>query len=341
MTSGSDIEVCRLTHPSGAYIEVSNYGATWLSACMPDRHGVLGEVLFGYSTIDAMMADPNYAGRTVGRYANRIRKGTFSICGKTYQLEINDGVNSNHSGPSGLSFRVFDIVSRTDNSVTLHYLSKDGEGGFPANVDIYVSYTLTADFCVRIDYRATTDAPTILNLTNHAYFNLNGHGDIYLHRLHIPSTTMLQTNQEFLPTGMVLDVTDTPFDFSEGKQVGKDINFDMDQFRWNRGYNHCYMCAEEQGANKKSRLMAELMSDETGRSVAMYSTYPSVQIYSGGFLSSSYPTRFGRTALPADGIALEAQFAPDTPNQPAFPQCTLTPEKDYCHQIIYRFQTFA
>ena len=340
MTQRSDIEICRLTHPTGAYIEVCNYGATWLSAFMPDRNGVLGEVLFGYDDIDAMMADTNYAGRTVGRYANRIRKGTFSVYGKTCQLEINDGVNSNHSGPSGISFRIFDMVSRSTNSVTMHYFSKNGEGGFPGNVDIYVSYTLTESLEVRIDYLATTDSPTILNLTNHAYFNLNGHDDIYSHRLCIPSIHMLQTDEEFLPTGKVLDVADTPFDFSQGKQIGKDINFGMDQFRWNRGYNHCYMFAEP-GEAKEIRLMAELRSDETGRSVAMYSTYPSVQIYSGGFLSSSYPTRFGRTALPADGIALEAQFAPDTPNQPQFPQCMLTPEEDYCHQIIYRFQTFA
>ncbi len=337
MTPQPDIEVIRLTHSSGASIEVCNYGATWLSAMMPDRYGALGEVILGYDNIEAMMADPNYMGRTVGRYANRIRKGRFCIGGKTCQLEINDGNNSNHSGPSGMSFRVFDIVSRTPDSVTFHYLSKDGEGGFPANVDILVSYTLTADLAVKIDYRATTDALTVLNLTNHAYFNLNGCGDIYSHRLYIPSTRMLESNQEFLPTGKVLDVADTPFDFSKGKQVGEGINFDMEQFSWNRGYNHCYLFSTGQGGEKQSRLMAELRSENSGRSVTLYSTYPAVQIYSGGFLDSSFPTRLGRNAQPADGIALEAQFAPDTPNQPQFPQCTLTPEEEYRHQIVYKF----
>ena len=339
MMSAGDIQLIRLSHPSGASIEVCNYGATWLSALMPDRHGELGEVLFGYNDISAMLTDTNYAGRTVGRYANRIRKGMFAIDGKTCQLEINDGVNSNHSGPSGLSFRLFDIESRSKNSVTFRYFSKDQEGGFPANVDIRVSYTLTDDLTVQIDYRATTDAPTILNLTNHAYFNLNGHGDIYSHRLRIPSVQMLETDQEFLPTGSILNIADTPFDFSNGKPVGQDIDFEMDQFRWNRGYNHCYMFSEEQ-KKKESRLMAELSSDETGRRVSLYSTYPSLQIYSGGFLSSSCPTRFGRTALPADGIALEAQFAPDTPNQPQFPQCILTPEQTYSHQIAFQFGIF-
>ena len=339
MMQDNRIEVCRITHPSGAYIEVCNYGATWLSAVMPDRQGSLGEVLLGYNDVEAMMSDPNYAGRTIGRYANRIRKGAFSLFGKAYRLEINDGVNSNHSGPSGMSFRLFDIQSRTKQSVTFRYFSPDGEGGFPGNVDVFVTYTLTEDLKVCIDYRATTDATTILNLTNHAYFNLNGGGDIYSHILHIPSKQMLETDYEFLPTGKVLDVADTPFDFSQGKQVGKDINPDLEQFRWNRGYNHCYMF-EKQDAGKECRLMAELRSQETGRSVSLSSTYPSVQIYSGGFLGSSCPTRFGRYALPADGIALEAQFAPNTPNMPQFPQCTLTPDREYSHRIVYRFGTF-
>ena len=343
MTSGSGIEIIRLTHPSGAYIEVCNYGAAWLSAVMPDRHGILGETLLGYNEINAMMTDPNYAGRTVGRYANRIRRGTFTLCGKTYRLETNDGNNSNHSGSSGLSFRIFDIESRNADSVTCRYFSKDGEGGFPANVDISVSYTLTDDLRVIIDYRAETDAPTILNLTNHAYFNLNGNGDIYSHRLYIPSTLMLDTDGEFLPTGRLLNVAGTPFDFSEVKPVGRDIDFANEQFQWNRGYNHCYLWSEEYKvqAKKQSRLMAELSSDVTGRRVTVYSTYPALQIYSGGFLESLYPTRFGRPARPADGIALEAQFAPDTPNLPSLPQCTLVPEEQYCHQIIYQFRTFG
>lgn len=338
MTQESDIEVIRLTHPSGYYIEVCNYGATWLSAHVPDRNGKLGEVLLGYNDVEAMMADPNYAGRTVGRYANRIRRGRFTLNGKTYQLELNDGNNSNHSGPSGLSFRKFDIVRREPLSVTFHCQSGDGEGGFPANVDIYVTYGLTKEDCeVVIDYSATTDAPTVLNLTNHAYFNLNGYGDIYSHQLRLFSTEMLESDQEFLPTGKVLNVSGTPFDFSQPKPVGRDIDWNMQQFMWNRGYNHCYMWNGE----KQCKLMAELSSEVTGRRLSLYSTCPSLQIYSGGFLSSKYPTRFGRTAQPADGIALEAQFAPDTPNQPQFPQCTLSPEEEYRQRTIYRFETFG
>ncbi|MBQ7210846.1 MAG: galactose mutarotase [Paludibacteraceae bacterium] len=338
MMQPDDIEVVRLTHPSGYYIEVCNYGASWLSAYMPDRDGQLGEILLGYNDIEAMLADPNYAGRTVGRFANRIRQGKFTLDGRTYQLELNDGNNSNHSGPSGLSFRKFDIVRRDQLSVTFHYLSSDGEGGFPANVDIYVTYGLTKEDCqVVIDYSATTDAPTVLNLTNHAYFNLNGYGDIYSHQLRVSSTQMLETDSEFLPTGKVLDVAGSPFDFSQPKPIGRDIDWNMQQFAWNRGYNHCYMWNREKPSNL---IQAELSSEVTGRRLSLYSTYSALQIYSGGFLSSKYPTRFGRIAQPADGIALEAQFAPDTPNLPAFPQCTLNPEEKYWQRIIYRFQTF-
>ena len=172
---------------------------------------------------------------------------------------------------------------------------------------------------------------------------LNGYGDIYSHRLYIPSTLMLSTDREFLPTGELLNVVNTPFDFSTGKPIGKDIDFSLNQFRWNRGYNHCYVYNNQQMVKDYDRctFMAELSSDTTGRSVVIYSTYPSLQIYSGGFLESAYPTRFGRKSLPADGIALEAQFAPDTPNQPKFPQCTITPQNQYKHQIIYQFKTFS
>ncbi len=336
MIANLPIQVLRLLHPSGAYVDVCSEGASLLSAVMPDRNGQLGEVLLGYPSLSGWKQDNNFMGRTIGRFANRIAGASFTLNGVRYTLEQNDGSNCNHSGTTGIHHHIFAIHDHTEDSARFSTTSPAGEGGFPGSVEISVAYHLRHDLSLHISYHAVTDAPTPISLTNHAYFNLDGVGNVLSHELNIPSERMLETDASFIPTGRISDVRKSAFDFTVFKQIGKDIDYTDTQFLWNKGYNHCYLF-DETGTIKK---MAVLRSPLSGRVLTVSSTLPAMQVYSGGFLESTAIGRYGRYIQPSDGIALEAQFYPDAPNQPAFPCCILQPGEIYNHEIIYKFSTF-
>ena len=335
LIAGKEVYIFTISHSSGASIQVSNYGATWISAVVPDRVGVMSDVLLGYKELEGYLSDTNYMGSTVGRFANRINKARFTLHDQLYMLDKNDGENTNHGGYRGIHKQVFD-VSLTGNAVVFSLKSPDGEAGFPGNVSMQVSYTFTEDLQVAIRFRATTDKDTYLNLTNHAYINLAGTGNILQHSLYIPSSDMLETDEYFIPTGKILPVQDTVFDFSHMKPVEAGMDMMNEQIIRNKGFNHCYPIFQTPDGDHV-RHAATLSEPVSGRKMEVFTTLPSVLVYSAGFLVSLLPGKSGKNYQPFDGICLEAQYYPDSPNQPHFPSCILRKDDTYDHTIEFRF----
>jgi len=333
--TGSGIEVLlfRIVHESGAYIELTNFGATWVSAVVPDNAGNLSDVLLGYDNLAGYIADTAYMGSTVGRFANRIGNARFTLNGKTCKLDCNDGKNANHGGYTGFHKKIFDSRLE-DNQVIFSLFSPDGEGGFPGNLKLNVTYSFSEDLTVTIHYSAESDQDTYLNLTNHAYFNLHGSGDMLDHTLYIPTNEMLVTDEFFIPTGEYTQVDHTVFDFSQPKSIGKDIFSQDAQLMNNKGYNHCYVLKEKDSACKLAAVLSEPV---TGRQLTVYTTKPAMLIYSAGFLSSNVAGKNGYCYFPYAGICLETQFLPDSPNHPNFPDCILRKGETYDHRTEYRF----
>lgn len=316
----------RITNTSGAYIELTNWGARWIAAAIPDANCQLTNVIQGYDTLDGYLTDSYYMGAIIGRFANRIRNASFSIDGNPYQLEANDGRNTNHGGTSGFHQQLWQWELLSDG-VRFSILSPDGEGGYPGNLDIKVEYRWNEQNELSIRYHGLTDKPTYLNMTNHAYFNLSGKREkITRHRLTIPSRWMLDTTSEFIPTGSEVEVTGTPFDFTTLAEIGKGIYADHQQLRWNKGYNHCYILKRTSSA--EIVRAAQLFDPETGRCLTVETDLPGVLIYTGGYLEH-----------PDTAICLEAQYFPDTPSHPHFPSCLLKPGEEYNQQTIYKFET--
>lgn len=321
MPTGAPVCGFRLTNSAGAYVELTNWGARWLSAVVPDARGGMSDVLL---QPDCLLTDEFYMGATVGRVANRIAHARLILDGKVYDLEKNDGENTNHGGFSGFHQKLWDWEILPDGiRFTLH--SPDGEGGWPGNVDVTAEYRWNDGNELTIRHTGITDRPTWLNLTNHAYFNLSGDGrKVTEHVLHIPSRTILDTTPQFIPTGRRTDVSGTPFDFTHPKRIGQDLYADNDQLRWNKGYNHCYILKEE-----KSDAMVEaarLYDPATGRALTVSTDLPSVLLYTAG-----YYTR------PDTAVCLETQYWPDTPSHPGFPSCLLRPGETYRQTTVFRF----
>ena len=321
--TGTPVYGFRLENPAGAAVELTNWGARWLSAIVPDKAGRMANVLLAP---DSLLDDGFYMGAIVGRFANRIGGACFRIDGQTFELEKNDGANTNHGGFSGFDRKLWDWEVMEDG-MRFTRVSPDGEGGYPGNVQVSVEYRWNEQNELSILYRGTTDKPTFLNLTNHAYFNLGGHGEtITGHVLCIPAHTMLDTTQEFIPTGKRVTVDGTPFDFTTPKSVGRDLHANHEQLRWNRGYNHCYVLKTE-----KSGEMVEaavLTDPQSGRRLSVKTDLPSVLLYTAGYYTH-----------PDTAVCLEAQFYPDTPSHPDFPPCLLRPGEEYRQTTVFRFDT--
>ncbi|WP_456094840.1 aldose epimerase family protein [Paraprevotella xylaniphila] len=323
MPTGTPAYGFRLTNSTGAVVELTNWGARWLSAIVPDKHGEMANVLVRPTDL---LSDGFYMGAIVGRFANRIGDARFCINGQIYQLEKNDGQNTNHGGFSGFDRMLWDWEI-LDDGVRFKRLSPDGEGGYPGNVHVTVEYRWTDDNELSIRYYGTTDKATFLNLTNHAYFNLGGKKErITGHILHIPSHTMLDTTPQFIPTGKRVNVDGTPFDFTSAKPIGQDLYDDHEQLKWNKGYNHCYILKTE-----KSPDMVEaawLSNPTTGRSLTVKTDLPSVLLYTAGYY-----------VYPDTAVCLETQYYPDTPSHPDFPSCLLRPGEEYRQTTVFRFDT--
>lgn len=315
----------RITNSLGAYVELTNWGARWITAMLPDMDGKLCNVIQGYDKLDEYLTDSYYMGAIIGRFANRISGASFAINGISYSLEANDGRNTNHGGASGFHQKRWQWELLPDG-VCFMLCSPDGEGGYPGNLCITVEYRWNEQNELSICYHGVTDRTTYLNMTNHAYFNLSGRKEkITHHRLTVPSRWMLDTTSECIPTGGEVEVAGTPFDFTTPTEIGKGLNADHQQLRWNRGYNHCYVL--KRASSPDVLLAAQLYDPLSGRCLKVETNLPGVLIYSGGYLEH-----------PDTAICLEAQYFPDTPSHTGFPSCLLKPGEEYQQQTIYKFE---
>ncbi|MEV2250266.1 aldose epimerase family protein [Streptomyces sp. NPDC050147] len=324
----------------GTRMKVLSYGGIVQSLELPDRRGRYTNVSLGYDTIEAYVAGTTFFGATIGRYGNRIAKGRFTLDGKTHQLSVNDGENSLHGGAKGFDTRVWDVEPFTDSSgvgLRMHYTSVDGEMGYPGTLRVTVTYTLTARGDWRIDYAATTDKATVVNLTNHTYYNLAGEGSggIYDHELSLAASRFTPTDSGLIPTGELAKVAGTPFDFRRAKTVGEDIRVSHEQLVTAKGFDHNWVL--DKGITKHPEHFATLRDPESGRSMKIATTEPGVQFYSGNFLDGTLTGPSGRTYRQGDGLCLETQHFPDSPNQPKFPSTVLRPGQTYRSSTVHSF----
>jgi len=312
--------------------EIMTLGATVLALCVPDRTGKLTDVVLGYTNPAAYEENEGYLGALVGRYANRIAGACFSIDGGTYQLAANEGSKQLHGGPEGFSKQIFSIEAAEKDRVALCYTAPDGENGYPGTLDLRVTYTLT-ERGLTMRYEATCDKPTYCNITNHSYFNLDGSGDILQHRLWIDADDYTPVDSASLPVAEKTSVAGTPFDFTEEKEVGREIGVDYEQLRLTGGYDHNYVLREREGI----RLAARVRSGVSGITMEVWTDKPGVQLYSGNYLATTSDTKTGAPYSKRDGLCLETQFAPDSPNHPHWRDIVLRPGAVYCYTTEYRF----
>ncbi|MFD4628897.1 aldose epimerase family protein [Streptomyces sp. NPDC058284] len=324
----------------GTRLKVLSYGGIVQSLELPDRHGGYANVSLGYDTIEAYAAGTTFFGALIGRYGNRIARGRFTLDGKTHQLSVNDGENSLHGGAKGFNTRVWDVEPFTGSTgvgLVLRYVSTDGEMGYPGTLRVKVTYTLTARGDWRIDYAATTDRATVVNLTNHTYYNLAGEGSggIYDHELTLRAGRFTPTDKGLIPTGELARVAGTPFDFRRAKTVGEDIRAAHPQLITAKGYDHNWVL--DKGITRRPEHFATLRDPESGRTMQIDTTEPGVQFYSGNFLDGTLTGPSGRTYRQGDGLCLETQHFPDSPNQPSFPSTVLRPGETYRSSTVHRF----
>lgn len=334
--NGEEITWLTLTNANGAEVVLSSLGAGIVAIRLPERDGSLTNVVLGYPTPADYFADGPCAGKTPGRYANRIAKGQFALNGKTYILPINNGPNHLHGGPDGFQNKIWhcEIIGNGEVVFSLH--SPDGDAGYPGNLDVSVKYIWDDNDTLRIIYRARTDAPTYVNLTNHTYFNLDGlnRGNILKHYLKLNCTHWLPTDATQIPTGEVAPVADTPMDFTEEKEIGRCINEDFAALKIGKGYDHCWLI---DGYDGTIREIATLRSEKSGRKLTVFTTQPGVQIYTGNWLDGSPKGENGYSYHDYDAVAIECQGCPDAPNHPEFHSQRLNPEDEYVREIIFKF----
>ena len=341
LSDGTRIEAVDLASRSGIRVRIITLGARIQSLYTPDRAGKPGDIVLGFDSPQQYFDDGNYFGATVGRFANRIGKGRFALDGHTYQLAINDHGNSLHGGTPGFDKRIWKIDSLhggSNASVLMSYVSPDGEEGYPGAMRVTATYTLTDSGELRIDYRATTDKPTIVNMSGHSYFNLASspaHFSTMRDLLQINASHYTPVDDTLIPTGAITPVAGTPFDFRKPTPIGLRIRDGNDaQIRYCHGYDMNYVLDGRPGT---LRLAARVEDPRSGRVLEVYTTAPGVQFYSGNFLSGTFTGKRGIVYRQGDAVVLEAQDFPDAPNHPNFPSATLTPGATYHNEIVYRF----
>lgn len=332
-----DITLFRIENTSGASVELSSLGAGITSVRVPDKFGEIDEVALGYENPADYMADGPCMGKIPGRYANRIAKGHLEVDGKKYQLSINNGPNALHGGPTGFQNRIWD-AQMIPNGVRFTYVAKDGEENYPGTLNVTAEYTWSEDNVLTLEMKATTDAPTVVNLTNHAYFNLEGadSGSVLKHKLQIKGSCYLPTDETQIPTGELAPVKGTPMDFTLPKEIGIDINSDFQPLKIGKGYDHCWALDNwEKGKFIEGSVM--LAAPSSGRVLTVSSTQPGVQIYTGNWLDGSPLNKSGMSYKDYDGVAIEMQGFPDAPNKPGFPSQELKPGDTYNETIKFAF----
>ncbi len=337
---GQAVEKYALTNAAGMSMEVITYGGIITSLTAPDGAGNYENVVLGYDSVAQYERNNPYFGAIIGRYGNRIAGGKFSLEGETYTLETNDGPNHLHGGARGFDKVVWTaeiLPSETDPALRLSYVSPDGAGGYPGQLTTTVTYTLTEDNSLDIAYAATTDQPTIVNLTQHTYFNLSGDAadsTILDHVLMLDADRYLPVDNTFIPTGELAPVEGTPFDFTEPKAIGRDIGTADEQLKRGQGYDHCWVL-DEPGTG----VVATLHHPASGRFMEIRTEEPAIQFYSGNFLDGTLPVPGGGTYALRSGLCLETQHYPDSPNQPEFPSVVLLPGDRYETSTSYHFTT--
>ncbi|MDR1723993.1 MAG: galactose mutarotase [Tannerella sp.] len=345
LIDGKETSLTVLSNAFGAELTVLNYGAKIVSLMMPDRDGKLTDVVTGHDSIDDYLSSEEpYFGAICGRYGNRIAKGRFTLDGVTYdKLAINNGPNSLHGGIKGFNSVVWDVRQIDAQTVELKYTSADGEEGFPGKLDVTVIYHLTDDNSVLIHYQALTDKPTVVNLTNHSYFNLSGAGDPYIgdHILQIEADYYLPTDETAIPYGPKAKVEGTPMDFREPTEIGERINDDFEQLHFGKGYDHTYILNKDYGdLDKKQPLYAaSCSSPKTGIIMETYTTEPGVQLYTGNWMTGNLRGKHGQRYPMRAALCLETQHFPDSPNKAEYPTTVLRPGETFESVTVYKFTT--
>jgi aldose 1-epimerase len=336
--NGTAVDLYRLTNRHGLSAAITNYGGIVVSLLVPDRDGKLGDVVLGCDTLAEYMAKSPYFGCLVGRYGNRIAKGEFKLDGQTYSLAKNDGENHLHGGRIGFDKVVWSAKPKPASDqveLQLRYLSKDGEEGYPGGLSVLVSYTLSDQDEFIVDYFATTDRATVVNLTHHSYFNLDGaEGDTLGHLLTINADTFTPVDAGLIPTGEVRAVRGTPMDFTRPKAIGTDLGSKDPQVVIGHGYDHNWILRR---SGEGLSLAARLMGPASGRVMEVLTTEPGIQFYGGGWLDGTIKGKQGKVYRPCYGLCLETQHYPNSPNQADFPSTVLRPGETYRSRTVHRF----
>jgi aldose 1-epimerase len=339
---GQAVDLYVLTNKNGMEAAITNFGGVVVSLKVPDRERKVDDVVLGYDSLDGYLTNKAYFGAIIGRYGNRVAHGRFTLDGVTYTLPKNDGDNTLHGGIRGFNKRLWaakEVATPRGPALELTYLSKDGEEGFPGNLSVKVAYTLTDQNELRIDYSATTDKDTVVNLTNHSYFNLagQGNGDTLEHQLTIKADQFTPVDQTLIPTGEVRAVKNTAFDFTQATVIGARINQDDQQLKVGRGYDHNWVLTG--GIKSSPALAAEAYEPKSGRVLEVLTTEPGVQFYSGNFLDGTIQGKGGKVYNQRYGFCLETQHFPDSPNHSTFPTTVLKAGGKYHTTTIFKFST--
>jgi aldose 1-epimerase len=336
---GKEVFLFTLKNKSGMEARITNYGGIVVSLLVPDRSNKPGDVVLGYDSLSSYLKATPYFGAIVGRYGNRIGKARFTLDGTEYALNANDGPNTLHGGLKGFDKVVWEAdgtTPATQPSLTLSYLSRDGEEGYPGNLKVTVVYTLTDSNELRIDYAASTDKPTVLNLTHHSYFNLAGagNGDILSHELMLNADRFTPIDSGLITTGDLNPVQGTPMDFRTPEAIGARIGVKDDQLRFGRGYDHNWVLNR---TGEGLSLAARVSEKTSGRIMEVWTTQPGIQFYSGNFLDGTNTGKGGKAYAYRSGLCLETQRFPDSPNKPTFPSTVLRPGEKFASTTVYRF----
>jgi aldose 1-epimerase len=338
---GEEVELYTLRNGKSE-VSIATWGAAVTSLRVPDRNGAIADIVNGFDSLEPYTKENPFFGVVVGRYANRIGQGRFTLDHKEYKLTINNGKNQLHGGPEGFYRKVWkaeEVEAKDGPSLKLTYVSPDGEEGYPGTLTASVTYTLTDDSALRMEYTATTDKPTVVNLTNHAYFNLSGQGegDILGEELMVKAARYTPVDETSIPTGELRSVAGTPFDFRKPTALGARIGAADDQLKIGKGYDHNFVL--DGGVTKKPRLVASMHDPKSGRVLEIITTEPGMQLYTGNFLDGTIKGKGGKVYAYRSAFCLETQHYPDSPNHPSFPTTVLKPGKKYQSTTLYRFTT--
>jgi len=354
--NGKRVELFTLRNANGVVTQITNYGGRVVNLFVPDRDGNFEDIVLGYSDLNGYLnSNEVYYGTLIGRYGNRISKGEFVLNDSLYKLATNNGANHLHGGPGGFHNVVWDAVQQDEKTLLLSYLSPDGEEGYPGNLQVNVTYELTDGNALKIQYWATTDKPTHINLTHHSFFNLKGagDGDVNDHLLRINAMYFTPVDEGLIPTGEIKPVAGTPFDFNHLTPIGQRINENDQQLVYGLGYDHNWVLspssdvmafAEDKSNEIKQPYVYEdltfaalVVEPASGRTMEVYTNEPAIQFYGGNFLNGSDTGKYGKVYSYRGALCLETQHFPDSPNQPAFPSTLLNPGEEYYSVCVYRF----